>query len=247
MTAPDAHVQDPGGRDAPSVAYLDKCTAFFKSTKRIPADRSTDIRSRLRQIQRAIVGRATPRNAPPCYGNWQVEERLGGTDRYTEYRARHTFLGARQVSSARLRVYPVDPYLPDAERTDLVARIRELGADPFDYRPLPAQMSMFNAMEALPDTCQRLAGFSMGGEGIANYLIEKCLAAPSVPDWIKAPYRRILADEEGHGSGPEEILERYATTPDIQDATRRAVAMRLVLMREYLGSLDRWAMNEADW
>ena len=129
----------------------------------------------------------------------------------------------------------------------LSARIRDLGADPFDYRPLPAQMSMFNAMEGLPDSCQRLAGFSMGGEGIANYLIEKCLAAPSVPDWIKAPYKRILADEEGHGSGPEGILERYATTPEIQDATRRAVAMRLVLMREYLGSLDRWAMNEAEW
>ncbi len=61
----------------------------------------------------------------------------------------------------------------------LSARIRELAADPFDYRPLPAQMSMFNAMEGLPDSCQRLAGFSMGGEGIANYLIEKCLAAPS--------------------------------------------------------------------
>ena len=129
----------------------------------------------------------------------------------------------------------------------LSARIRELGADPFDYRPLPAQMSMFNAMEGLRDSCQRLAGFSMGGEGVANYLIEKCLAAPSVPDWIKAPYKRILADEEGHGSGPEEILERYATTPECQDATRRAVAMRLVLMREYLGSLDRWAMNEAEW
>ena len=108
----------------------------------------------------------------------------------------------------------------------LSARIRELGADPFDYRPLPAQMSMFNAMEGLRDSCQRLAGFSMGGEGVANYLIEKCLAAPSVPDWIKAPYKRILADEEGHGSGPEEILERYATTPECQDATRRAVAMR---------------------
>ena len=97
----------------------------------------------------------------------------------------------------------------------LSARIRELGADPFDYRPLPAQMSMFNAMEGLRDSCQRLAGFSMGGEGVANYLIEKCLAAPSVPDWIKAPYKRILADEEGHGSGPEEILERYATTPGV--------------------------------
>ena len=116
MTASDAHVQDPGGLDAPSIAYLERCTAFFKSTKRIPAGRSTDIRSRLRQIQRAIVGRATPRNAPPSYGNWQVEERLGGTDRYTEYRARHTFLGAKQDIRARLRVYPVDPYLPEPER-----------------------------------------------------------------------------------------------------------------------------------
>lgn len=129
----------------------------------------------------------------------------------------------------------------------LMGRIRDLGADPFDYRPLPAQMSMFNALEALPDTCQRMAGFSMAGEGVANYLIEKCLAAPSVPDWIKAPYKRILADEEGHGTGPEAILERYAVTPERQDATRRAVAMRLVLMREYLASLDRWATAEAEW
>ena len=64
MTAPDAHVQDPGGQDAPSIAYLEKCTAFFKSTKRIPASRSTDIRAHLGQVQRAIVGRAKPRNAP---------------------------------------------------------------------------------------------------------------------------------------------------------------------------------------
>ena len=123
MTAPDAHVQDPGGQDAPAVAYLKKCAAFFKSTKRIPANRSTDIRTHLRKVQRAILGRAQPRNAPPCYGNWQVEEKLGGTDRYTEYRARHTLLGARRGGSARLRVYPVDAYLPEVERKDERRRI----------------------------------------------------------------------------------------------------------------------------
>lgn len=129
----------------------------------------------------------------------------------------------------------------------LAARIRELGAEPFDYRPLPAQMSMFNALEGLTDSCQRVAGFSMAGEGVANYLIEKCLAAPNVPDWIKAPYRRILADEEGHGNAPEDILERYATTPELQDSARRAVAMRAVLLREYFSSLDRWATDQAEW
>ena len=116
MTAVDAHVQDPGGLDAPSVAHLKQCTAFFKSTKRIPAERSTDIRTHLRKVQRAIVGRAKPRTSPPCHGNWQVEEKLGGTDRYTEYRARHTLLGAKRGGTARLRVYPVDPYLPEPER-----------------------------------------------------------------------------------------------------------------------------------
>ena len=116
MTASDAHVQDPGGQDAPAIAYLTKCTAFFKSTKRIPSGRSTDIRDHFAKIRRSIVGRAQPRSAPPCYGNWQVEEKLGGTDRYTEYRAKHTLLGAKRGGTARLRVYPVDPYLPQAER-----------------------------------------------------------------------------------------------------------------------------------
>ena len=116
MTAPDAHVQDPGGQDAPAVAYLKKCTTFFKSTGRIPSGRSTDIRAHFGKIRRSIVGRAQPRSAPPSYGNWQVEEKLGGTDRYTEYRAKHTLLGARRGGTARLRVYPVDPYLPQAER-----------------------------------------------------------------------------------------------------------------------------------
>ena len=78
MTAPDVHVQDPGGHDAPAVAYLKKCTTFFKSTARIPDNRSADIRHHFGKIRRAIVGRAQPRSAPPCYGSWQVEEKLGG-------------------------------------------------------------------------------------------------------------------------------------------------------------------------
>ena len=129
----------------------------------------------------------------------------------------------------------------------LVARIRELDHDPFDYKPLPAQMAMFNAMEGLSDTCQRIAGFSWAGESAAAYLIRMSLAAPSVPEWIKAPYRRISSDEEEHGSAPRRFLETYATTPERQDAARRAVAMRLVLFREYLASLDRWAMGTAPW
>jgi 1,2-phenylacetyl-CoA epoxidase catalytic subunit len=129
----------------------------------------------------------------------------------------------------------------------LSKRIHELGAEPFDYKPLPAQIAMFNAMEGLNETCERIAGLSLAGETVANYLIQMCLKSPDVPEWIKQPYRRITQDEEGHGSVPLEFLKRYATTEEKQDRVRRAVAMRMVLFREYLASLDRWAMGEGPW
>ena len=129
----------------------------------------------------------------------------------------------------------------------LSRRIRELGAEPFEYKPLPAQIAMFNAMEGLSDTCERIAGFSFAGETVANYLIQMCLKSADVPEWIKQPYRRITQDEEGHGSVPQEFLKRYANTEDRQDRVRRAMAMRMVLFREYLGSLDRWATGQDRW
>jgi hypothetical protein len=64
---------------------------------------------------------------------------------------------------------------------------------------------------------------------------------------VKQPYRRIIEDEEGHGSMPQAILKRYATTGEKQDAARHAVAVRPVLFREYLDSLDRWAMGKDRW
>ncbi len=129
----------------------------------------------------------------------------------------------------------------------LSKRIRDLGNEPFDYQPLPAQIAMFNAMEGLNNTCERIAAFSLAGETVANYLIQMCLKSPAVPEWIKEPYRRITEDEEGHGSAPQEFLRRYATNEEVQDRVRRAVAMRMVLFREYLASLDRWAMGKDQW
>lgn len=129
----------------------------------------------------------------------------------------------------------------------LAERISGHGQEPFDYRPLPAQTAMFNSLEGLTDTCQRLAGFSLAGETVANHLTQMSLREPSVPAWIKQPYKRITEDEERHGSAPQALLERYATTDERQDLARRAVAMRLVLFREYIASLDRWVLGGAPW
>src|SRR5918992_6234600 len=60
----------------------------------------------------------------------------------------------------------------------LAQRIRDWGAEPFAYAPLPAQTAMFNAMEGLGDTCERIAALSLAGETVANYLIQLCLKSP---------------------------------------------------------------------
>lgn len=136
----------------------------------------------------------------------------------------------------------------EVEHAGLLAeRIKGLGHDPFDYRPLPAQTAMFNALAGLQGTCARIAGFPLAGETVATYLIGKSLASDSVPEWIKAPYRHINEEELQHGSVPQGVLERYALTDDLQDAARRAVAMRLTLFKEYMESLDRWVLEGKPW
>jgi hypothetical protein len=122
--------------------------------------------------------------------------------------------------------------------------LRSKGATPHDYKPLPAQMAMFNAFEGLTDTVERIAAFPMAGEGVADYLIAKSLKAGTVPSWVTAPYQRIHEDEEQHGNYPFEILVKYATTPEKQERAARAVAMSLVLRRGYFDNLDRWVYEE---
>ena len=121
--------------------------------------------------------------------------------------------------------------------------LRSKGATPYDYRPLPAQMAMFNAFEGLTDTVERIAAFPMAGEGVADYLIAKSIDAGSVPSWVTDPYKKIHEDEAEHGNYPFDILVKYATTAERQERAARAVAMSLVLRRAYFDDLDRWVFE----
>jgi hypothetical protein len=121
--------------------------------------------------------------------------------------------------------------------------LKTKGAVPYEYKPLPAQIAMFNAFEGLTDTVERIAAFPMAGEGVADYLIGKSLNVGTVPAWVTGPYRKIHEDEEEHGNYPFEILVKYATTPEKQERAARAVAMSLILRRQYFDNLDRW-VNE---
>jgi hypothetical protein len=122
--------------------------------------------------------------------------------------------------------------------------LQKKGAQPYEYKPLPAQMAMFNAFEGLMDTVERIAAFPMAGEGVADYLIAKSLKAGTVPSWVTEPYQKIHEDEKEHGNYPFDILVRYATTPEKQEKAARAVAMSLMLRRQYFDDLDRWVYED---
>jgi hypothetical protein len=125
--------------------------------------------------------------------------------------------------------------------------LRDKGVDPYAYEPVPAQVAMFNAFESQTGTVERMAAFPLAGEGVADFLIGLSLESGTVPEWVRGPYRRIHDDEEGHGSYPQEVLAKYASTPDAQGRVRRAVAMSLVLRKEFFASLDRWVLEGKDW
>jgi hypothetical protein len=131
--------------------------------------------------------------------------------------------------------------------TFLEDALRAQGAVPHDYKPLPAQMAMFNGFEGLTDTVERIAAFPMAGEGVADYLIAKSLKAGTVPQWVTNPYHKIHADEEEHGNYPFDILVKYATTAEKQERAARAVAMSLVLRRAYFDNLDRWVYEDKSY
>lgn len=114
LTAPDASLVDQGGRDAPNVTTLKKAAAFFQNSTRIPAGKSKNIGAHHNIILKALRGVAKARSGPQRFGNWEVLEKLGGTDSYVEYRAFNSIVGQR--TTALVRAYHADPYKPPEDR-----------------------------------------------------------------------------------------------------------------------------------
>jgi serine/threonine protein kinase len=122
LTADDAAVFDQAGIDSPDVTDFKHCLKYFRDQSRIPDNRLDNITRFHSQIAKAITGNARPKSAALVFRDWQVEEKLGGTDRYTEYRAKHNLLG-KSGGMARLRVYQADPYQDEAARKEEFKKI----------------------------------------------------------------------------------------------------------------------------
>ncbi|HOW51498.1 MAG TPA: protein kinase [bacterium] len=122
LTADDAVVFDQAGIDSPDVTDFKHCLKYFRDQSRIPDNRLDNITRFHSQIAKAITGKAKPKSAALVFRDWQVEEKLGGTDRYTEYRAKHNLLG-KSGGMARLRVYQADPYQDETARKEEFKKI----------------------------------------------------------------------------------------------------------------------------
>ncbi|MFH0726666.1 MAG: protein kinase [Pseudomonadota bacterium] len=122
LTADDVAIHDQDGIDGPDVTDLKHCLKYFRDTSRIPDSRLDNITRFHSQIAKAITGNAKPKNAALVFRDWQVEEKLGGTDRYTEYRAKHSLLG-KSGGMARLRVYQANPYQEETARKEEFKKI----------------------------------------------------------------------------------------------------------------------------
>lgn len=122
LTSDDAAVFDQAGIDSPDVTDFKHCLKYFRDASRIPDNRLDNISRFHSQISKAITGNAKPKSAALVFRDWQVEEKLGGTDRYTEYRAKHNLLG-KSGGMARLRVYQADPYQDEAARNEELKKI----------------------------------------------------------------------------------------------------------------------------
>ncbi|GHH63902.1 hypothetical protein GCM10017673_05520 [Streptosporangium violaceochromogenes] len=107
LTGPGAKLIDPAGRDSRHVTDLPGLVPTLSDASRVRRGCTRDATPYRTAIIQALNGSVRRSTAPPRFGNWEVEEELGGDDRITEYRAINaTVPGSETVL---LRVYRADP------------------------------------------------------------------------------------------------------------------------------------------
>ncbi|WP_084958729.1 NERD domain-containing protein kinase family protein [Thermoactinospora rubra] len=121
LTAPDAELVDPDGRDRANVVGLDALIPALQDPSRVRRGCTRDASPYRGWILDALNAMVRSSNAAPRYGHWEVEEQLGGDARVTEYRAFNATLPGSET--VLLRVYQADPLADAASRAAELQRI----------------------------------------------------------------------------------------------------------------------------
>ncbi|GGS70292.1 hypothetical protein GCM10010156_31410 [Planobispora rosea] len=114
LTGPDAELVDPAGRDSRHVTDLAGLIGTLGDVSRVRRGCTTDVAPYRTAIIEALNGSVRRSTAPPRFGNWEVEEELGGDARVTEYRAVNATV--RGGETVLLRVYRADPLAEEGPR-----------------------------------------------------------------------------------------------------------------------------------
>jgi hypothetical protein len=77
---------------------------FLQDGSRIPGNRLKDIRQYIGLIRSLIKGKAKPRSSSNRLGDYVLEQKLGETDHYAEWRGYNESAGLKS-GNVRLRVY----------------------------------------------------------------------------------------------------------------------------------------------
>jgi uncharacterized ferritin-like protein (DUF455 family) len=124
-------------------------------------------------------------------------------------------------------------------------RLRELGFDPASFNPLAKGWGpLFNYLDALTSTVERVAAGQFTREAVAvvknRQFIEFCERAGDKA--TATLYRDVIEpDEHFHHQLGRTLLLRLATTPEAQEAARRAAARTLELAEELQAAALRTA------
>ncbi|MES3021650.1 MAG: protein kinase [Pseudomonadota bacterium] len=215
LTAPDAHLNDREQLDADRVVKLKDAERYFRDATRIPARFSKHILQQQGLILHALKV-VKPASAVQRFGHWQVKEKLGAAEAYTEFRAENAFAGG----TARLRVYQADPYQPEDVRKAQVNRIANA------YRALsklPLHPNIVAARDFFPtedDKSFILILDDAPGQALTIHMVRPQLALTLDQKWrVAKDLLAALAHAHHHG-----VVHRNLTPGAIligQDGTTR--------------------------
>lgn len=196
LTAPDAHLVDPADIDARGVVKLKDAQRYFKDTTQVPAGRNKAISGLHSLISHALHLKAKPTTGRPKYGHWQVLERLGASNTYTESRAQNVFAGG----TARVRLYKADPYQPEQQRKAEMHRIanayKALSALPMHANIVAAR----DFFEAEDDQAYVLVLDDAAGQALTVHMARPQLALTVDQKWrVAKDLLAALAHAHRHG------------------------------------------------
>jgi serine/threonine protein kinase len=146
LTAPDAVLDDPAGRDEPQTTSLANLIDVLADTSRVHASGSS-APVPVEPVLEALGSLVRPRGGPLRFGSWQVVERLGGDEGFEDYRARNLNSPAAS-GTVLLRVYEADVYLSDV---DLRAQRLRLGNAFEAISSLPPHANVVRVLDFFPN------------------------------------------------------------------------------------------------